>query len=193
MDLLINVKRKVNNPFNLRKTKCSFCSLTNLLIILAITQRKVKKSNSEEFVIEKADSIDYMAYNLSFGLQSILKDSDVKTFVLNVETGSLQFIKSDGTLNVRSDDNSLRVVSKLSSNISTPFNFSLMGSDNEDLKFTAKWINKDKKPFRQKMSQPQTFYIFLLKIITNYQKILQQEITLFIKTMRIIMMLLRNI
>ena len=104
-----------------------------------------------------------MAYNLSFSLQSILKNSDVKTFVLSVETGSLQFVKSDGTLDVRSDDDSLRVVSELTSNISTPFNFSLMGSDNEDLKFTAKWVDKDKKPLLAKDESTAKILYFLVQ------------------------------
>ena len=102
-----------------------------------------------------------MAYNLSFGLQSILKDSGIKTLVLSVETGSLDFIKSDGTLNVCSDDDSLRVVNKLTSNISMPFNFSLMGSDNEDLKFTAKWLDKDEKPLLAKVESTARFLYFL--------------------------------
>jgi hypothetical protein len=111
-----------------------------------------------------------MAYNLSFSLQSILKNSDVKTFVLSVETGSLQFVKSDGTLDVHSDDDSLHVVSELTSNISTPFNFSLMGSDNEDLKFTAKWVDKDKKPLLAKDESTAKILYFLIQ---NAHKILE--------------------
>jgi hypothetical protein len=102
-----------------------------------------------------------MTYNLSFGLQCILKDSGVKTFVLSVETRSLQFIKSDGSLNVRSDDDSLRVVNRLTSDILIPFNFSLMGSDNEDLKFIAEWLNRDKKPLLAKNESIAKFLHFL--------------------------------
>jgi hypothetical protein len=91
-----------------------------------------------------------MAYNLSFGLQCILKDSGVKTFVLSVETGSLQFIKSDGSLNVRSDDDSLQ-----------------------------NGLIETKSLYWQKMSQLQNFYIFLHKILTNYQfKIFNGAVTI---------------
>src|SRR5215212_10556675 len=103
-----------------------------------------------------------MAYNVSFGLHNILKGSDVKTFALNVEMGTLQFVKPDGTLYIRSNEDSLRTVDQLISEMSTPFNFNLNGSSTgkDDLKFVAEWQNKVESHCKQRTNLLQIFYIF---------------------------------
>ena len=132
--------------------------------------RNIKKSlgNSEKSAKE-ANDIDPMAYNVSFGLHNILKGSDVKTFALNVETGTLQFVKPDGTLYIRSNEDSLRTVDQLISEMSTPFNFNLNGSSTgkDDLKFVAEWQNKVGKSLQAKDKSIANFLHFLTQHVHN--------------------------
>ncbi|CAB4412444.1 unnamed protein product [Rhizophagus irregularis] len=68
--------------------------------------KKTKKGTSDNNNIKKnkkvTDKLNTNVFNVSFALWSILKETNIKTFTMNVETGLMQYTKSDGILHVRS-------------------------------------------------------------------------------------------
>ena len=78
-----------------------------------------------------SDRLNPNTFNLSFALLDALRDTEIKTFTVDVETGRMQYIKSKGTLHVRSnDDNDLKVVNKKADTLQFPYNFSRVNSKN---------------------------------------------------------------
>ena len=77
------------------------------------------------------DRLNPNTFNLSFALLDALRDTEIKTFTVDVETGRMQYIKSKGTLHVRSnDDNDLKVVNEKADTLQLPYNFSRVNSKN---------------------------------------------------------------
>ncbi|GBB92492.1 hypothetical protein RclHR1_20120003 [Rhizophagus clarus] len=57
--------------------------------------KKIKKDNIE-FAATVTDKLNTNIFNLSFALWNVLRETDVKTFTMNVDTGLIQLIKSGG-------------------------------------------------------------------------------------------------
>ena len=95
------------------------------------------------------DKLNSNIFNISFALWNELQKTDIKSFTLNVDTGLLQYITTDGVLNVRSTSSDLCNILRLKADeISIPYNFSRVGSESqkaEDLRIKVEFFDKPVK------------------------------------------------
>ena len=93
-----------------------------------------------------SDRLNPNTFNLSFALLDVLRDTEIKTFTIDVKTGRMQYIKSKETLHVRSnDDNDLKVINKKADVLQFPYNFSQvnsLNSKNTDFKVIVEYSDK---------------------------------------------------
>ncbi|GES94414.1 hypothetical protein GLOIN_2v1781472 [Rhizophagus clarus] len=81
-------------------------------------------------------------------VKKIKKGTDVKTFTMNVDTSLIQLMKSGGVLHVRSASDSTSTLETKANEVSIPYNFSQIGSDNRkvgDLGIKVEYFNKPVK------------------------------------------------
>jgi len=86
--------------------------------------------------------------NIAFALWSALQETGVKTFTMNIDTGLMQYIKSNGALHVRSVGDHLGILEMKASKILILYNVSRIGSDNQkigDLRIKVEYLNKSVK------------------------------------------------
>ncbi|CAB4445422.1 unnamed protein product [Rhizophagus irregularis] len=134
-----NNKRKNDNDIkNTKKTKKGTSDNNNI--------KKNKKDNAK-LAETVTDKLNTNVFKVSFALWSILKETNIKTFTMNVETGLMQYTKSDGILHVRSVSD-LRIVEAKVNEISIPYNFSRIGSERRkarDLGIRVEYFDKSVK------------------------------------------------
>ncbi|GES95909.1 trinucleotide repeat-containing gene 6C protein [Rhizophagus clarus] len=109
--------------------------------------KKIKKDN-DELVATVTDKLNTNVFNLSFALWNVLRRTDVKTFTMNIDTGLIQLMKSGGVLHVRSASDSTSTLETKANEVSIPYNFSRIGSDNRkvgDLGIKVEYFNKPVK------------------------------------------------
>ncbi|GBB90785.1 hypothetical protein RclHR1_17870002 [Rhizophagus clarus] len=109
--------------------------------------KKIKKDN-DELAATVTDKLNTNVFNLSFALWNVLRGTDVKTFTMNVDTGLIQLMKSGGVLHVRSANDSTSTLETKANEVSIPYNFSRIGSDNRkvgDLGIKVEYFNKPVK------------------------------------------------